>query len=117
MALGSRMVGQAFTQRNFHFHHVRSCKYFTSWIIAEDNLQCVDVFLVSRSHLLNMIAGRGIMLNFSCGAEATDGTAPCLQQKCIVGFILAEKMHSGMDEIFYLRYLFGNSRILPKVFG
>ena len=47
-------------------------------------------FSVSRSHLLNIIAGGGITLNSLCGPKGKDATAPHIR----------EKMHNG---IFFSR--------------
>ena len=44
-------------------------------------------FLVSKSHLLNIIVDWGITLNFLRGPKAKDATAPRIQKKCIVGFM------------------------------
>ena len=55
-----------FTQENFHFHRVWSRKYFTSWIVAGDNLQCVDVFLSVKVALIEH--------NCSCGNYAEFST-------------------------------------------
>ena len=38
-------------------------------------------FSVSRSHLSNIIAGGGIMLNFLCGLKAKNAMAPRIQEK------------------------------------
>ena len=73
-------------------------------------------FSVSRSHLLNIIAGGGITLNFLRGPKANDATAPRIQKQMHCGFISAEKRHYGIDEIFRLRDPFGNSRILRDAF-
>lgn len=36
------------TRRYFYFHHARSCRYLTSWIVAGNNLQCFTVFLTVK---------------------------------------------------------------------
>ena len=79
-----------FTGRNFHFHRVRSCKYFT-WIVAGDNLQCVDAFLSVK---VALIAGGGITLNFLCGPKAKDATAPRIQKMMHCGIYISRESAS-----------------------
>ena len=76
---------------------------------------CVDIpcgvmtfFSVSRSHLLDIIAGGGITLDFLCGLKAKNATAPRIQKKCIVGFIPAEKIQCEIYATFHLRRPFKN---------
>ena len=72
-------------------------------------------FLLSRSHLLNIIAGGRIMLNFLCGLKAKDAMAPRIQKKRYCGIYFGRKMHYEIDEIFRLRDPFGNSHTTQGV--
>ena len=48
-------------------------------------------FFVSRSHLLNIIAGGGITLNFLCGPKASDATAPRIRKKMHCGIYFSRE--------------------------